>query len=104
MAEVSLKRSWILLSMISRMLFCNYISLKFFNFFYWYLVFNYVIILLNKVGYLNLLGHLMIYYKQYNASIRTKPFFWSLDRTSEYQNNMKNGEEFGLNLKVFTII
>ena len=32
-------------------------------------------------------------WKKYSASIRTKPFFWSLDRTSEYQNNMKNGEE-----------
>jgi len=32
-------------------------------------------------------------WKRYNAGIRTKPFFWSLDRTNEYQNNMKNGKE-----------
>ena len=32
-------------------------------------------------------------WKEYIASIRSKPFFWNLNKTSEFQNNMKNGKE-----------
>jgi hypothetical protein len=32
-------------------------------------------------------------WKEYIASIRSNPFFWNLNKTCLYQNNMKNGKE-----------
>ncbi|WP_163712666.1 hypothetical protein [Mangrovibacterium lignilyticum] len=32
-------------------------------------------------------------WKKYSANIRTRPFFWSLETTTEYKDNMKNGEK-----------
>ncbi|WP_319480973.1 hypothetical protein [uncultured Draconibacterium sp.] len=32
-------------------------------------------------------------WKEYIASIRSKPFFWDLNKTSEFENNLKNGRE-----------
>ena len=33
------------------------------------------------------------YWSKYRASIRTKPFFWDIESTSKYENNLKNGKE-----------
>ena len=32
-------------------------------------------------------------WKEYVASIHSKPFFWNLNKTNEYQDNKKNGKE-----------
>lgn len=32
-------------------------------------------------------------WKEYNANIRMEPFFWNLNKTCEYADNMKNGKE-----------
>ena len=32
-------------------------------------------------------------WRKYSASLRTQPYFWVLDKTSEYEKNKKNGKE-----------
>lgn len=32
-------------------------------------------------------------WKKYSANLRTQPYFWNLDVTSEYEKNQKNGKE-----------